>query len=63
MKNNYEQNLTPLSESMQKELELAFEKEFGPYEDDTVGMTSKEFLALSKRMEIFVDNWRKQHGV
>lgn len=58
-----EDNLEPLSESLQAQLESDFEKEFGPYEDDKKGMSSKEFLALSKRMDDFVDNWRKNHGV
>lgn len=56
-------DLEPLSESLQAQLEADFEKEFGPYEDDKKGMSSKEFLALSKRMDDFVDNWRKNHGV
>lgn len=62
MKNNYEQDLTPLSESMQKELELALAKEF-PIEDDVVGQTWEEYVKESKRMDNFIMKWRKQHGV
>lgn len=58
-----EANLGPLSESLQAQLEVDFEKEFGSFEDDKVGMSSKEFLTLSKRMDDFIDNWRKNHGV
>lgn len=56
-------DLEPLSESLQAELDADFEKEFGPFEDDKEGMSSQEFLALSKRMDDFVTNWRKKHGV
>ena len=55
--------LQSLSESLQTQLEADFEKKFGPYEDDKVGMTSKEFLSLSKQMDDFVSKWRKSHGV
>ena len=53
-----------LEPSLHAQLEADFEKEFGPFEDyNFEGMSSKEFLALSKRMDNFVANWRKNHGV
>lgn len=56
-------DLEPLSESLQAELDAAFEKEFGPFEDDKEPITWQQFKEESDAMDKFVLDWRKRHGV
>ena len=58
-----EDNLEPLSESLQAQLEADFEKEFGPFEDDKEPISWKQFQEESKAMDKFVLKWRMKHGV
>ena len=58
-----ENNLGPLSESLQAQLEVDFEKEFGPFEDDKEPISWKQFQEESKAMDEFILNWRKNYGV
>lgn len=60
--NEYEYH-EPLSESLQAQLEVDFEKEFGPYEDDKIPLTWEQFKAESEAMDNFVREWRRNHGI
>ena len=52
-----------LEESLQSEFDRDFEREFGPTTDDTAPITIQQFKQESIKMQKFVDQWRRSHGI
>ena len=62
MFNNIEE-FEELDESLQADFDKDFEREFGPTTDDTTPITIQQFKEKSIKMQKFVDEWRRSHGV